>query len=52
MLTWWQGDMDAGVGFGEDVIYNSSYQQIAVVQAANGLTPTCTSSRSRPRGRP
>ena len=38
VLTWWQGYSDAGVGVGEDRIFNSSYQQIAVVQAANGLS--------------
>jgi hypothetical protein len=37
VLTWWQGDVTAGIGLGEDVIYNTSYQQIAVVQAGNGL---------------
>jgi Arylsulfotransferase (ASST) len=36
-LTWWQGDVADGVGFGEDVIDNSSYQQVAVVQGGNGL---------------
>lgn len=37
VLTWWQGYTNAGVGVGEDVIYDSSYRQIAVVKAANGL---------------
>jgi Arylsulfotransferase (ASST) len=37
VLTWWQGYASAGVGIGEGVINNSSYQQIATVQAANGL---------------
>ena len=37
MLTWWQGFTNNGSGRGEGVIYNSSYQQIATVQAANGL---------------
>lgn len=37
VLTWWQGDVTAGIGLGEDVIYNDAYQQIAVVQGANGL---------------
>lgn len=36
VLTWWQGYANAAVGFGEDVIVNSNYQQIATVQAANG----------------
>ena len=37
VLTWWQGYTNAGVGIGQDVIYNSSYRPIAVVQAGNGL---------------
>src|SRR5437588_424805 len=37
VLTWWQGYTAAGVGAGTDVVYNSSYRQVASVQAANGL---------------
>jgi Arylsulfotransferase (ASST) len=37
VLTWWQGRiLKVGFGVGEDVIYNSSYQQIATVHAGNG----------------
>ena len=36
-LTWWQGRiLEVGFGQGEDVIYNSSYKQIATVRAGNG----------------
>lgn len=37
VLTWWQGRI-LGVGFGqgEDVIYDSSYKQIATIKAGNG----------------
>jgi len=36
-LTWWQGRIiRVGYGEGEDVIFNSSYQQIATVRAGNG----------------
>jgi Arylsulfotransferase (ASST) len=36
-LTWWQGRIiKVGFGEGEDVIDNSSYQQIATVRAGNG----------------
>jgi Arylsulfotransferase (ASST) len=36
-LTWWQGRIiRVGFGEGEDVVYNSSYQQIATVRAGNG----------------
>ena len=37
VLTWWQGYSNNGSGDGEGVIYNSAYQQIATVQAGNGL---------------
>jgi Arylsulfotransferase (ASST) len=37
VLTWWQGQiLQAGFGQGEDVIYNSAYQQIGRVRAGNG----------------
>ncbi|MGH2879177.1 MAG: arylsulfotransferase family protein [Solirubrobacteraceae bacterium] len=37
VLTWWQGRI-LGVGFGqgEDVIYDSSYKQIATIKGGNG----------------
>ena len=38
VLTWWQGNENAGSGRGVGVINNTSYQQIAVVRAANGLS--------------
>jgi hypothetical protein len=37
-LTWWQGNESAGVGVGQDVIMNSSYQVVKTVSAANGLS--------------
>ncbi len=37
VLTWWQGFTNHGSGRGEGVIYNTHYQQIATVQAGNGL---------------
>ena len=37
VLTWWQGFTNNGSGRGEGVIYNTAYQQIATVQAGNGL---------------
>ena len=37
VLTWWEGFSDAGVGVGNDVIFNSAYRQIATVSAGNGL---------------
>jgi hypothetical protein len=38
VLTWWQGYTDAGIGVGEDVIYDSSYSPVATVSAGNGLS--------------
>ena len=37
VLSWWQGASSNGVGNGTDYIYNDHYQQIATVQAGNGL---------------
>lgn len=37
VLTWWQGNTNNGHGRGVNEIFNDSYQQIAVVHAANGL---------------
>ncbi len=50
VLTWWQGYSGAGVGAGEDVIENSSYRQIAVVHAANGLSADLHEFRLTPQG--
>ncbi len=38
VLTWWQGNEGAGVGTGQDIIVNSSYQVIKTVSAGNGLS--------------
>ncbi len=39
VLTWWQGIVSAaGVGQGEDEIYDSSYRPLATVRAGNGLS--------------
>ena len=37
VLTFWQGTENGGVGNGTDYIYNDHYQQIATVNAGNGL---------------
>ncbi|HUA70583.1 MAG TPA: arylsulfotransferase family protein [Solirubrobacteraceae bacterium] len=50
VLTWWQGYSGAGVGAGEDVIEDSSYRQIAVVHAANGLSADLHEFRLTPQG--
>ena len=38
VLTWWQGTGLGGLSSGTDYIYNDRYQQIATVQAGNGLS--------------
>ncbi len=38
VLTWWQGTGLGGLSDGTDYIYNEQYQQIATVNAGNGLT--------------
>jgi Arylsulfotransferase (ASST) len=50
VLTWWQGYSGAGFGAGEDVIENSSYRRVAVVQAANGLSADLHDFRLTPQG--
>jgi hypothetical protein len=37
VLTWWQGTGLGGLSNGTDYIYNQHYQQIATVNAGNGL---------------
>jgi hypothetical protein len=50
VLTWWQGYTDAGVGIGEDVIYDSSYSPLATLGGANGLKPDLHEFQITPRG--
>ncbi len=38
VLTWWQGNESAGVGNGQDIIMNTSYQVVKTVSAGNGLS--------------
>ncbi len=50
VLTFWQGYEGAGVGVGEDVIYDTSYRQIAVVRAGNGLSADLHEFQLTPAG--
>ncbi len=52
VLTWWRGAVPAilGVGFGRDVIMNSSYQQIASVGAGNGYQADLHEFQITPQG--
>jgi len=51
VLTWWQGYEGAGVGVGEDIVYDSSYRQLAVVHAADGLSADLHEFLLEPGGR-
>jgi hypothetical protein len=50
VLTWWQGYSGAGIGAGEDVIDDSSYRQLAVVRAGNGLSADLHEFELTPQG--
>lgn len=50
VLTWWQGFQNAGLGKGEDVIYDDHYRQIGTVQAGNGLTADLHEFTITPQG--
>jgi hypothetical protein len=50
VLTWWQGFLGAGIGLGEDEVYDSSYRRIAVVRAANGLAADLHEFQLTPKG--
>jgi hypothetical protein len=50
-LTWWQGIVSAaGVGYGEDEIYDSSYRPVATVKAGNGLRSDLHEFQLTPQG--
>jgi hypothetical protein len=36
VLTWWEGGTNTGVGYGEGVVLDQSYREIARVRAGNG----------------
>jgi hypothetical protein len=39
VLTWWEGEVVAGHGYGQAMIADSSYRTIGVVKGGNGLQP-------------
>jgi len=50
-LTWWQGRiLQVGFGQGEDVVYDSSYKQIATIRAGNGYRADLHEIRLTPQG--
>jgi hypothetical protein len=51
VLTWWQGHiLRLGFGQGEDVVYDSSYRQIAKIKAGNGYLADLHEIRLTPEG--
>jgi hypothetical protein len=50
VLTWWQGYSSQGMGFGQDMIYSTSYQQVATVSAGNGLKADLHEFQITPQG--
>lgn len=51
VLTWWQGRiLKLGFGRGEDVIYNTSYQEVKAIKAGNGLHADLHEIRLTPEG--
>jgi len=50
VLVWWQGRVVNGVGFGTDVIYNTSYQPVAQIAAGNGYKADLHAVNLTPEG--
>jgi hypothetical protein len=50
VLVWWQGRITRGVGFGEDQIFNTSYQPVAQVGAGNGYQADLHAVHLTPEG--
>ncbi len=50
VLTWWQGQVRGGVGYGEDVVMSRSYRQLATIRGANGLRPDLHNFDLTPQG--
>jgi Arylsulfotransferase (ASST) len=51
VLTWWQGRIiRVGFGQGEDVLYDSSYRQVAAIRAGNGYHADLHELRLTPQG--
>jgi arylsulfotransferase ASST len=38
VLTWWEGQVELGVGYGQAVIADSSYQTIATINGGDGIS--------------
>jgi hypothetical protein len=50
-LAWWQGHiLNVGFGQGEDVVYDSSYRQVATIRAGNGYSADLHEVKLTPQG--
>jgi hypothetical protein len=49
VLTWWQGNETAGIGVGQDIVMNSSYQVVKTISAGNGLSADLHEFQLTPR---
>jgi hypothetical protein len=50
VLTWWQGEAKRGYGYGEAVVVDAAYRQIATVKAQNGYRMDFHEFTITPRG--
>src|SRR4030081_3250467 len=50
VLTWWQGYVSAGIGVGQDMIYDSAYRPLAVIHAGNGVSADLHDFQLTPQG--
>jgi hypothetical protein len=50
VLTFWQGHIDLGVGFGTDEMYDSSYRPIGSISAGNGYFADLHELQLTPQG--
>lgn len=50
VLTWWEGYTVAGIGVGQDVIYDASYSPVVAVRAGNGLSADLHEFQLTPSG--
>ncbi len=52
VLLWWEGTTNGGIGSGEIVMADATYQEIARLQAANGRTIDLHECQITPQGTP
>lgn len=50
VLTWWEGKVVAGHGYGKAVMVDSSYRTVGVIKGGNGVVPDLHEFEITPRG--